>query len=223
MPARPKTRSSCGVAGKRVAAADRRDRGRSPRGRSPGRGGRPRGRARPRRPASAARRRARRSQRAPGRDVELEDLVIREAARGGRRRSAAPSDGPGDHGRARIPTASRRRSRRAASPGSRRASRTGGTARAASRSSAAAKSDASPLAAPAPSSAARPALAAASSWGTVAGSVLRELSVDVRSLGTTATGGERQPLGDPRDPPVPGERERRRAAPRRGCRRAARA
>ena len=53
--------------------------------------------------------------------------------------------------------------------------------------SAAEKSDASPLAAPAPSSAARPALAAASSWGTVAGSVLRELSVDVRSLGTTAT------------------------------------
>src|SRR4029079_15950326 len=68
---------------------------------------------------------------------------------------------------------------------------------------AAEKSAAPPLAAPAPSSAARPALAAASSWGTVAGSVLRELSVEVRSLGTTATAASGSRSASPGHSPTP--------------------
>ena len=188
-------RPDAGAVRRRAPAARRReadggrrrpDRGRSPRGRSPGRGGRPRERAPPRSPSAAARRRARRSQGAPGCDVQLEDLVVGEAGPevGGtgsrrprpRRSRSAP-----------IPTASRRRSLPAASSRIAASVSDGRYGSWSQSLSAAEKSDASPLAAPAPSSAARPALAAASSWGTVAGSVLRELSVDVRSLGTTAT------------------------------------
>ena len=61
---------------------------------------------------------------------------------------------------------------------------------------------------PAPSSAARPALAAASACGTVGGKRLRGSSRSRSArCGITRHGVERQALGDPGDPPVPGERE----------------